>query len=192
MNIDLTTVQRNALVKYYDHKRLTKLGLSRALKVDRAVAETAIAQLTQMGLLTFCETNASERELTNTGLEYLVFNRMVPAHAKLPEKRASKGKTEAEAVTSMASAETVALMAVDPETKADTCKKESFDQLVRKGLERLNRQIGYVPVVVENKKLKVSTLSNLAETLDRFDVSLATIIRDVANDLHQLPEVSHG
>lgn len=194
-------------MQFYGVSCLTEAGLARAIKAEKALTKNTINQLVADGMIR--QSGSYEYVITHEGIEHLVSNGLVkpaPAKAK-PVRNPTLIKT---AVEKMASSETAAVLAeLSNQRQAETAKTDpvvcepepepdpkpaapTFDELVRRGLERLNKHLKFQSIAIEDKRLKITTLTSLADTLDGFDVSLAEMLRKIATDLNKLGEATNG
>lgn len=214
---DLTQFHLTALLKFNGQRALTETSLSRFLKAEKAIARHALNALFSAGVIK--KLNMYEFAIAPAGQELLVKKQMIQ-QIKKPEPKPRKISTVSEAVGKMVASESTALedvltdppqavgadieadaIVVQPETPTEqpttepanaTKPQPSFDALVRRGLERLNKQLKYQPVTIENKRQKIEMLTSLADTLDGFDRNLSASLREVAADINMLQEADHG
>jgi hypothetical protein len=60
-----------------------------------------------------------------------------------------------------------------------------FDTLVRQGLDRLNKRLGYDPVEIKNADLKAEILLNLSTNVWEISEEIAAILKEIANDIQR-------
>jgi hypothetical protein len=66
----------------------------------------------------------------------------------------------------------------------------SFDILVRKGLERLNHQLGLKPVEIDRLDLKIETLTRMARLIAPIESAVEDVLLSVVEDLRRISDRS--
>ena len=191
-DLELSTFQLSVLEKFNGVRALTETGLARVLKSEKAVARHAITTLKNAGLLK--SIGAYEFALTPEGQLRIGGKAEPDPKAKREAEKIPSGKTTFKVIkgepTEIPIEEEPEY--VDPYDMAPA-KKDApapelpapagFDKLVADGLKRLNEQLGFKAVAIENQQLKINTLQSLARGIDPIDHNVANLLRQIAADI---------
>lgn len=177
--MSLTPQQSTALKNFIMLGQMSAVRLSAVMQIEKALARNLIAQLEARGLLT-------DYKNSQYGVSAAGRAEMLGLKAKEPEDQQRQIRRS---VKRMAAAEAEAvsceLVPVEAEiVELPAPEQADFDTLVRQGLARLNQRLGMKPVKIDNLRLKIETLTSLAESAGQVDKPVQDILFAIANDLH--------